>query len=107
MTTVFCAPAEEQRQESSNVAAKKKSSKTTPSADAEQPGFEVAMKELQAIVERMEDGDQSLEDSVKDFERGMELKKICEDTLRTAEARIDKLVKKAGGYTEEEFEPDE
>lgn len=92
------------------MAAKKKTSKTARTADvdgADQPGFEVAMKELQAIVERMEDGDQSLEESVKDFERGMELKKICEDTLRTAEARIDKLVKKAGGYTEEEFEPDE
>lgn len=93
------------------MAARKKTSKkvddgATSDSD-EQPGFEVAMTELQAIVERMEDGDQSLEESVKDFERGMELKKICEDTLRTAEARIDKLVKKAGGYKTEDFEPEE
>ncbi len=97
------------------MAARKKTSKKADvqddaqasAAGEEQPGFEVAMAELQSIVERMEDGDQSLEDSVKDFERGMELKKICEDTLRTAEARIDKLVKKAGGYAAEDFEPDE
>lgn len=93
------------------MAARKKTSKkvddSATSDSDEQPGFEVAMAELQAIVERMEDGDQSLEESVKDFERGMELKKICEDTLRTAEARIDKLVKKAGGYKTEDFEPDE
>lgn len=87
---------------------KKKASttKTDSGSEDEALSYEDAMGELQTIVERMEDGGQSLEESVRDFERGMTLKKICEARLRHAEARIDKLVKKAGDYVAEDFEPD-
>ena len=61
-------------------------------ADAAPPAFEVALKELDVIVERMEDGEQTLEQSLDDFEHGMKLARLCEQHLKTAEARIDKLM---------------
>ena len=74
--------------------------------DDDLPSFEQAIAELQEIVERMERGDQSLDESVKDFERGMALSQICQTNLKKAEARVDKLVKKVGGVKVEEFEGD-
>ena len=95
---------------------KKTTRRTEPSAESEPestdgqelPGFEAAMEELQQIVTRMEDGDQSLEATVKDFERGMALSQVCQENLKRAEARIDMLVKRAGGDHEvEDFEADD
>jgi len=40
----------------------------------------------------MEDGEQSLEQSLADFEQGMKLARLCESHLKTAEARVDKLM---------------
>ena len=56
--------------------------------------FEKSLKELETIVERMESGDQALEASLKDFERGMELVKQCRDSLQNAEARVQQLLEK-------------
>ncbi len=56
------------------------------------PDFEVALKELEAIVERMEQGEQTLENSLKDFERGMELSKQCQENLKKAELRVEKML---------------
>ena len=56
------------------------------------PDFELALKELESIVERMEKGKQTLEDSLKDFERGMELSKQCQDNLKQAELRVEKML---------------
>jgi len=50
------------------------------------------MQELEALVSRMEKGDRSLEDSLKDFERGVELTRICQTALREAEQKVQKLV---------------
>ncbi len=69
--------------------------------------FEKALGELEKIVERMEQGDQTLETSLKDFERGMELSRSCQKSLEEAELRVEKLVKKHGGYETEPFEEDE
>jgi len=49
------------------------------------------MEELEAIVERMEDGEPSLEESLKLFERGMDLTRRCQRTLDDAEQRIQTL----------------
>lgn len=57
---------------------------------AEMP-FETAMKELETIVARLEKGDISLEDSIAAYEKGELLKKRCEDLLKQAEARIEKI----------------
>ena len=54
----------------------------------EPPAFEGALAELEAIVERMEDGEPSLEESLKLFERGMDLARRCQKALDDAEQRI-------------------
>ena len=52
------------------------------------PAFEDALEELEAIVEKMEDGEPSLEESLKLFERGMDLTRRCQAALDDAEQRI-------------------
>ena len=69
--------------------------------------FEKSLKELETIVERMEKGEQTLEASLKDFERGNTLAKACRASLEEAEQRIEKLVEKSGGFEREPFEPGE
>ena len=59
---------------------------TTSSEGA--PSFEGALEELESIVERMEDGEPSLEESLKLFERGMDLTRRCQKALDDAEQRI-------------------
>lgn len=50
--------------------------------------YEKAIAELQAIVDRLERGEQSLEASLKDYERGVQLEKQCQQALDEAERRI-------------------
>ena len=69
--------------------------------------FESYLNELEELVERMERGDQTLEQSLKDFERGVALTKICEQTLVHAERRVEQLVKKHGDLKLEPFSPEE
>lgn len=66
--------------------------------------FESALKELETLVERMEQGEVSLEDSLKDFERGIELTRVCQKALREAEQKIQILMEKDGQVTLEPFE---
>ena len=69
--------------------------------------FEKSLKELETIVERMEKGEQTLEASLKDFERGNVLAAACRASLEEAEQRIEKLVEKSDGFEREPFEPEE
>lgn len=55
--------------------------------------FEEALLELEQIAEKLERQDFSLEESLKAYERGMELKKICQGILDTAEGKIEALTK--------------
>jgi exodeoxyribonuclease VII small subunit len=59
--------------------------------------FERAIEELESIVKRLEDGKVPLEESVKIYERGEALKRRCEDLLRQAEARVEKITLDASG----------
>jgi exodeoxyribonuclease VII small subunit len=59
--------------------------------------FERAIEELESIVKRLEDGKVPLEESVSIYERGEALKRRCEDLLRQAEARVDKITTDAAG----------
>lgn len=52
------------------------------------PDFETAMTELETLVQRMESGELSLEASLKEFERGVQLTRICQDALKAAEQRV-------------------
>lgn len=69
----------------------KKSTKKTEPLD-----FEGSMLELESLVERMEHGEQSLEDSLKDFERGITLTRSCQKSLQETEQKIQQLIEKNG-----------
>lgn len=60
------------------------------------PDFEAALAELEKIVERMESGEQSLEEALKSFQRGIELARACQQGLKEAEQRVEKLVQEGG-----------
>lgn len=58
--------------------------------------FEQALEELEGLVERMEQGDLSLEQSLKDFERGIELTRACQNALKEAEQKVQLLSEQSG-----------
>jgi exodeoxyribonuclease VII small subunit len=59
--------------------------------------FEAALRELETIVGRMEQGEVDLEDSIALYERGQALKSHCEAKLKSAEGRLEKLMLGASG----------
>ena len=59
--------------------------------------FERAIEELETIVKRLEEGKVPLEELVAIYERGEALKRRCEDLLRQAEARVEKITLDATG----------
>jgi exodeoxyribonuclease VII small subunit len=65
--------------------------------DVKTLSFERALEELETIVKRLEDGKVPLEESVAIYERGEALKRRCEELLRQAEARVDKITTDANG----------
>jgi exodeoxyribonuclease VII small subunit len=54
----------------------------------ERLSFEDALKQLESIVEQLESQEITLEDSVKLYEKGMELSKLCNEVLHQAELKI-------------------
>jgi exodeoxyribonuclease VII small subunit len=68
-----------------------------PNADVKRLPFEKALAELEAIVQKLERGDVALEESVTIYERGEALKRRCEELLRQAEARVEKITVDASG----------
>ena len=66
-------------------------------ADVKKLSFERALEELESIVKRLEDGKVPLEESVTIYERGEALKRRCEELLRQAEARVEKITLDAAG----------
>jgi exodeoxyribonuclease VII small subunit len=69
----------------------------TPNADVKKLTFEKAIEELESIVKRLEEGKVPLEESVTIYERGEALKQRCEELLRQAEARVEKITLDAQG----------
>ncbi|RCL03949.1 MAG: exodeoxyribonuclease VII small subunit [Candidatus Tokpelaia sp. JSC189] len=53
--------------------------------------FEQALKELEGIVGNLEQGDVPLEESIRIYERGEALKKHCENLLKGAESKVEKI----------------
>ena len=70
---------------------------TEKSKSTQKLDFEKAMTELEKIVENLESGELTLDDSIKAFEKGIELSKLCQKKLEAAEERVKKLLEKAGG----------
>ena len=69
----------------------------TNQADIKKLSFEKAIEELESIVKRLEEGKVPLEESVAIYERGEALKRRCEEVLRQAEARVEKITLDATG----------
>ena len=59
--------------------------------------FETSLAELEKIVKKLEDGDLSLEESLKLFEEGVRLSRECQERLNKAERRIEMLLKDEKG----------
>jgi exodeoxyribonuclease VII small subunit len=66
-------------------------------ADVKKLSFERAIEELELIVKRLEEGRVPLEESIAIYERGEALKRRCEELLRQAEARVEKITTDASG----------
>lgn len=62
----------------------------------ETPNFESSLQELEALVEKMEHGDLSLEESLSHFERGVQLSRTCQQALKEAEQKVEILMQKNG-----------
>lgn len=72
--------------------------KTTPQAvPVGELTFEAALKELETIVGRLEQGEVDLEDFITLYERGQALKAHCDGKLKAAEGRLEKIVQGAKG----------
>ncbi len=65
--------------------------------------FEDSLAELEQLVEQMEQGDISLEESLKSFERGVKLTRTCQKALQEAEQKVQILLEKNGQQTLEPF----
>jgi exodeoxyribonuclease VII small subunit len=73
------------------------SPKSKPDIPVAELSFEAALRELEAIVGRLEQGEVDLEDSIALYERGQALKDHCEKKLKSAESRLEKIVRGANG----------
>ena len=71
------------------------------------PDFESALSELEKIVEKMESGEQSLEESLASFQRGIELTRSCQQGLKEAEQRVEKLIADNGDVRIAPFHEDD
>ena len=58
------------------------------------PDFEKSLSELEQLVEKMEQGDLSLEASLEHFEKGVQLSRTCQQALREAEQKVEILMQK-------------
>ncbi len=80
---------------------------TAKGKTSEKLNFEEALERLENTVNQLESGELSLEESIKAFEKGIELSKLCRKKLEKAEDRVKKLLEKSdGGFDLELFEED-
>lgn len=75
----------------------------SPESTVDNPGgtngtvdFERALAELESIVEKLEAGDLTLDESLKHFERGVQLTRACQTALKQAEQKVEILMRKSG-----------
>ena len=69
--------------------------------------FEKSLKQLETLVDKLEKGDLSLEDSLKNFEQGVKLTRECRQALQTAEQKISVLSKEDKDWVEKDFDKNE
>jgi exodeoxyribonuclease VII small subunit len=70
--------------------------------------FEEALQELETVVQRLEDGNLSLDESLALFEDGIKLSRLCSQRLDEAEKKVEILLKNENGsLSRQPFEPEE
>jgi exodeoxyribonuclease VII small subunit len=69
--------------------------------------FEQQLGSLEALVESLESGDLSLEDSLKSFEQGIKVARECQTALKQAEQKVELLMRQGDELVSQPFEPDE
>ncbi len=69
---------------------------TKSKSEKKSSDFETSLAELSQIVEELEHGGLSLEDSLKKFERGVALTRTCQETLKVAEQKVQILTQQNG-----------
>ena len=68
--------------------------------------FEKTLAELESLVEKLEKGDQSLDESLSGFKQGIELTKRCQSVLNNAQQTVEQLINPEDEESLVEFEPD-
>jgi exodeoxyribonuclease VII small subunit len=72
------------------------------------PDFEQALAELEKLVQRLEGGDLPLDEALKTFERGIELTRHCQTALKSAQQKVEILLKRSGQVEVQPFDsPDD
>ncbi|MCZ7385417.1 MAG: exodeoxyribonuclease VII small subunit [Candidatus Methanoperedens sp.] len=69
--------------------------------------FEEALLELEGIVEKLEKGQLSLDESLMLFEKGIKLVRECNDKLKSAQQKVEQLIEENGELRTEKFEGEE
>ena len=76
-------------------------------ADIQKMSFEEALEELKELVARLESGEGKLDEAIKSYERGSQLKAHCEAKLQEAQAKIEKITFSGEGAPKSEpFDPE-
>lgn len=67
--------------------------------------FEKSLAKLETLVQRMEQGDLTLEESVQTFEEGIKLTRECQQALAAAEQKVKLLIEENGALSQVDFDP--
>lgn len=70
------------------------------------PDFEKTLAELEKLVVNLEEGDLSLDESLSDFKRGIELTRQCQSVLDNAQQTVEQLIDVENEESLQAFEPD-
>jgi len=65
--------------------------------------FEESLEELETLVEKLERGQLTLDESLETFERGMKLARLCSQKLTKADSKIEQLIEENGEWKSEPF----
>lgn len=82
-------------------------SNTSTQQASDTSSFETSIQELETLVRKLEQGDMPLEESLKAFERGVQLTRACQQSLRDAEQRVEQVIETSQGELEARPYPEE
>lgn len=76
-------------------------------AKAKKIDFEASLAQLEQLVDQMEEGELTLEESLKAFEAGVKLTRECQQALKDAEQKVEVLMQQGGELVAEPLDPEE